>query len=209
MYEFAIRCQQSESMLEKILKFQEKEEISEDNERSEINVDFSVISNNNIKNDTSTLISNNINLKNNKEQSLDEPDETLCSENKPEASFSVKTDSEEITEVTNQKCDKTSELETPKTKRHKSKRSASLPKELRDHIIQVKRPRSRNHVCSVCNKAFSYSHLLLHMRTHTNEKPYECNICQSRFSLNCNLKRHMMIHTGEKPYKCDVCGKGN
>ena len=45
------------------------------------------------------------------------------------------------------------------------------------------------------------------MRIHTNEKPYECDVCEKRFTSICNLKKHMRIHTNEKPYECDVCEK--
>ena len=45
------------------------------------------------------------------------------------------------------------------------------------------------------------------MRIHTNEKPYECDVCEKRFSRADSLKSHMRIHTNEKPYECDVCEK--
>jgi uncharacterized Zn-finger protein len=44
------------------------------------------------------------------------------------------------------------------------------------------------------------------MRIHTNEM-FECDVCQKRFTLAGNLKVHMRIHTNEKPYECDVCKK--
>ena len=46
-----------------------------------------------------------------------------------------------------------------------------------------------------------------HMRIHTNEKQYECDVCEKRFSRSDTLKSHMRIHTNEKPYECDVCEK--
>ena len=60
----------------------------------------------------------------------------------------------------------------------------------------------------MCEKVFqSPSHLARHMRTHTKEKPYECDVCEKRFSESGNLTKHMRIHTNEKPYECDVCEK--
>ncbi|XP_041741496.2 zinc finger protein 22-like isoform X2 [Coregonus clupeaformis] len=63
--------------------------------------------------------------------------------------------------------------------------------------------------CGVCGKSFSYSgRFREHQRIHTGERPYRCHVCGKRFNRSAHLKTHLRVHTGEKPYCCPVCGKG-
>ena len=39
------------------------------------------------------------------------------------------------------------------------------------------------------------------MERHTEEKPYQCNICIKSITLNHDLVIHMNTHTGGKPYQ--------
>ncbi|XP_041489446.1 zinc finger protein 120-like, partial [Microtus oregoni] len=62
--------------------------------------------------------------------------------------------------------------------------------------------------CNQCGKAFAVqSYVQIHKRTHTGEKPYQCNQCGKAFAWYTGLQYHGRTHTGEKPYECNQCGK--
>jgi len=78
---------------------------------------------------------------------------------------------------------------------------------LRSHLSAVHQ-KIRPHLCNYCGYAASnLSSLRLHLRTHTNEKPYTCGHegCAFRTADHNSLRRHKMRHSGEKPYKCGHC----
>ena len=49
--------------------------------------------------------------------------------------------------------------------------------------------------------------MITHRYTHSDTRPYVCELCSRGFNRLNLLKEHMRIHTGEKPYKCDTCGQ--
>ncbi|XP_045538535.1 zinc finger protein 184 [Papilio machaon] len=61
--------------------------------------------------------------------------------------------------------------------------------------------------CTYCGKGFfeSYS-LQVHERTHRNERPFLCEICNTSFGTNSSLKRHLKVsHNSAKPFECPTC----
>lgn len=67
----------------------------------------------------------------------------------------------------------------------------------------------RPFVCDLCGKQFRVSQgLIRHLReTHERIRNFACDLCGRMFATKRNVEEHRRIHTNERPYICDLCGK--
>ncbi|XP_050396820.1 transcriptional repressor CTCF [Patella vulgata] len=65
----------------------------------------------------------------------------------------------------------------------------------------------RPHKCHICERGFkTLASLTNHVNTHTGVRPHKCKMCESAFTTSGELVRHVRYkHTFEKPHKCNVC----
>ncbi|XP_061196867.1 RE1-silencing transcription factor A-like [Saccostrea echinata] len=60
--------------------------------------------------------------------------------------------------------------------------------------------------CRYCEYTSPKRYLLMrHMKSHSEDKPHKCNICDRGFKTMASLQNHVNTHTGTRPHKCKEC----
>lgn len=69
-------------------------------------------------------------------------------------------------------------------------------------------PKAKKDRCLYCQKVFTNrSNLIVHLRSHTGEKPYKCKLCPYACAQSSKLTRHMRTHgqQGKEVFNCNIC----
>ena len=70
--------------------------------------------------------------------------------------------------------------------------SESSIRKMKEHDSRPRRGTSLE--CDQCDHVVRYrSDLVVHTRTHTGEKPYQCELCLKKFSRKSDLNTHILL----------------
>lgn len=74
---------------------------------------------------------------------------------------------------------------------------------LRAHLDQVNGVTQM--ICTICNKNFpNKNDLGIHMRSHSNDKPFKCSMCPKAYKTSSARASHQETHN-ENGYTCEIC----
>lgn len=65
------------------------------------------------------------------------------------------------------------------------------------------RARFNKRICEICGKSILNSHFRNHEKTHI-ESHLKCSFCDKMFKNKASVKLHERTHTQERPYECEV-----
>lgn len=65
----------------------------------------------------------------------------------------------------------------------------------------------KRRTCPECHQEICYTQYSVHMRGHSNDRPYKCEECGKTFREKKGFKSHLQTHSQERPFGCDQCAE--
>ena len=79
-----------------------------------------------------------------------------------------------------------------------------------ESVLHAKKQHPKLYKCDFCQTKTFKSRQLLdnHLRIHTKETPFQCEICGRQFKQSAHLHGHRITHSVARKETCEFCGKG-
>ncbi|XP_038110792.1 zinc finger protein 267 isoform X1 [Culex quinquefasciatus] len=72
--------------------------------------------------------------------------------------------------------------------------------------LNPNQPTKKGNICPICGKTSTA--MVVHMRIHTNTRPFTCDQCPKAYFTRNKLKVHVeSVHFGARPHACEICLK--
>lgn len=62
-------------------------------------------------------------------------------------------------------------------------------------------------LCNICDKTYDKEYEEIHMKSHTNDNNFDCEVCNRKFYTQENLEMHMKAHNNVRKISCSYCKK--
>lgn len=75
-------------------------------------------------------------------------------------------------------------------------------------FVHTDMSKPRNHICSICQKAFwQKCNLIEHETTHRTTRDFLCDVCGKAFKNQRLVNLHSVMHSDVYKYECPICQK--
>lgn len=72
--------------------------------------------------------------------------------------------------------------------------------------MQIVHLKNTHKPCVYCSKQYAAAHMSTHLKSH-KKASFKCEHCGVVLKSKLGFKQHLRLHSGERPYECNICGE--